>query len=217
MIKLGITGGIGSGKSFVAGIIRKLGFPVYDCDTEARRLMTEDQEVRSRLEALLGSNLYASGGLDRQLMAEYLFAGEANARRVDGIVHPAVRSDFARWATAQNSLLVGLESAILFESGFGDAVDKVLLVSSPEVVRIMRVMERDKVTQEQVRARMARQMSDAERRRLSDFEIVNDGLVAEEFLMSEARSVLLACGVPLDCISEGPNTADDVETPVPDW
>jgi dephospho-CoA kinase len=209
MIKLGITGGIGSGKSYVSNIIRRQGFPVYDCDEQARRLILSDADVRSALVALLGDGLFGEGGFNRALMADYLFANEDHARCIDAIVHPAVKRDFVQWASNQSSLLVGVESAILYESGMRDLVDRVLLVSAPKAVCLGRAMQRDGATEEQVRARMARQLSDEERRRLSDFEIVNNGTGNDKKLIAELKHVLFACGVPPEAFIMSEATSEE--------
>lgn len=189
-MRLGVTGGIGSGKSFVCRLLeRDFGIPVYDCDSRARLLMTASPDIRGGLTALLGAGVYLPGGtLNKALLADFLFASDRNAQAVNAIVHPAVKTDFQRWAAGQSCCpLVAMESAILFESGFRDAVDAVLLVEAPLDVRLARVQERDGLTAAQVQARMNRQLSDEERRRLADFTLCNDGTVD---LHSELENLL---------------------------
>lgn len=174
--KLGVTGGIGSGKSVVSHILRSCGIPVYDCDSNSKRLTASDPVIRDRLVSLLGSAIYdGDGRLNKSMLADYLFASDDHVRTVNGIIHPRVRTDIAHWASLQNSSLVGVESAIFFEARFTDVVDKILMVSAPEDVRIARVVSRDNTTADAVRHRISRQMSDEEKMRLSDFCIVNDG------------------------------------------
>lgn len=177
MIKLGITGGIGSGKSFVARCLTdRFSVPVYDTDREAKRLMLEHEGIRSGLIGLLGQEVYTAAGLNKPLLADYIFSSLENAKRVNMIVHPRVKEDFRMWAFHQEQVgvrLVGVESAILFESGFDQEVDKVLAVLAPLELRIDRVMKRDKVAREQVLERIMAQMSDEERGRLSDFSVEN--------------------------------------------
>lgn len=176
MIRLGITGGIGSGKSYVARLLEERGVPVYDTDKEAKRLMLSDERIREGLVGLLGENVYNEGGLNKPLLIEYLFAGEENASRINAIVHPRVKEDFLRWAADNcDKEVVALESAILFESGFEDVTDRVVAVYAPLEVRLARAMQRDGATAEQVRARMASQMDDEEKRKRADFVVVNDG------------------------------------------
>lgn len=177
MIKLGITGGIGSGKSFVSRCLKE-GFSVqvYDTDREAKRLMLEHEGIRADLIALLGEEVYAAAGLNKPLLAAYIFSSPENAQKVNAIVHPRVKEDFRNWAFRQEQAgcqLVGVESAILFESGFDREVDKTLTVSAPLELRITRVMERDRVGREQVLERITAQISDEERNRLSDFSVEN--------------------------------------------
>lgn len=177
MIKLGITGGIGSGKSFVSRCLKE-GFSVqvYDTDREAKRLMLEHEGIRADLIALLGEEVYTAAGLNKPLLAAYIFSSPENAQKVNAIVHPRVKEDFRNWAFRQEQTgcqLVGVESAILFESGFDREVDKTLTVSAPLELRIARVMERDRVGREQVLERITAQISDEERNRLSDFSVEN--------------------------------------------
>lgn len=177
MIKLGITGGIGSGKSFVSRCLKE-GFSVqvYDTDREAKRLMLEHEGIRADLIALLGEEVYTAAGLNKPFLAAYIFSSPENAQKVNAIVHPRVKEDFRNWAFRQEQAgcqLVGVESAILFESGFDREVDKTLTVSAPLELRIARVMERDRVGREQVLERITAQISDEERNRLSDFSVEN--------------------------------------------
>lgn len=184
MIKLGITGGIGSGKSYVSSLLEKRGVPLYDTDSRAKTLTVDSPEIRDGLTALLGAGVYApDGSLNKPLLASYLFAGEENARRVNSIIHPCVFDDFLLWAERMRSegcRLVGMESAILFESGFNKGVDKTVMVYAPEALRIRRVMQRDGMSERQVLSRMKAQMGDEEKRKKSDFVILNDGISSLE-------------------------------------
>ena len=179
-MRIGLTGGIGAGKSYVAQqLTAQCGIPVYDCDREAKHLMVTSPVIRQQLTALLGTEVYLPDGqLNKRLIADYLFANEEHQRAVNAIVHPAVKADFRQWAAEQEQAgapAVGIESAILVEAGFTDLADKVIVVEAPLALRLQRVMERDGATEEEVRARMARQISDEERRQAADFIIVNDG------------------------------------------
>ncbi len=176
MIKIGITGGIGSGKSYVCHIINGMGFPVYDCDSEAKRLMVANRHIIESLTALIGNEAYlADGNLNKNAVAQYLFRSQENADRINSIVHPVVKDDFLSWASSQQADLVFMESAILFESGFNNAVDYTLAVCAPMETRIQRAMQRDNATRKQIEARMKRQMTDEEIRTLADYLIENDG------------------------------------------
>lgn len=170
---LGITGGIGCGKSFVSSILKECySIPVYDCDSEAKRLMSSDEGIRGKLIGLVGEEVYSGEVLNRKLLADFLFSNADNAQCVNAIVHPAVWSDFLRWAKDQRCPLVALESAILFECGFNARMDYVLFVDAPEDVRLHRAMQRDSALEEQIRARMSMQHPE-EYRQLSDFIVDN--------------------------------------------
>lgn len=176
-IRMGITGGIGSGKSVVSHLLEVLGVPVYISDTETRALMVEDEQIRSGLVALLGEEVYVSGGLNKPLLAAYIFSDPAHAAMVNALVHPRVKEDFRRWArTLPDKQVVGIESAILLEAGFRDEVDVVVMVYAPEEVRIARAMRRDEASWEAVVQRIRSQMDDDEKRAKADVVIVNDGV-----------------------------------------
>lgn len=175
-IRLGITGGIGSGKSYVAQMLQaRWDVPVYDCDSEAKRLTAESDDIRTALTQLVGDHLWQQGQMQKPVLAAYLFASPEHAAQVNAIIHPAVRRDFLRWADAHSrSPVVAIESAILCESGFHTLVDSILLVDAPLEVRLQRAMQRDGASRQQVMARMARQDS-AQARQLARFTVINDG------------------------------------------
>ena len=181
MIRIGITGGIGSGKTYVCQLLQQRGIPVYHCDDEAKRLMTESSVIRRRLTQILGSDTYISSGLNKPLIAQYLFADEKHAAKVNAIVHPVVRQDFLRWTNQQkNAPIVVQECALLFESGFQDTVDVTVEIYAPLALRLERATQRDHSTAEQILARMAQQMDEEEKRRRADFTILNDGTIGVE-------------------------------------
>jgi dephospho-CoA kinase len=161
-MKIGITGGIGSGKSYVCQRLKAHGIEVYDCDQAAKRLIRTSPQIRQQLTALIGS-------LEKADIARFLLADEANAKAIDAIVHPAVFRDF------EESGMQWMESAILFESGISRLVDRVVVVTAPEEVRIQRVMQRDGISREKVLQWMSRQWSQDQVRQQADYEIVNDG------------------------------------------
>ncbi len=174
--KIGITGGIGSGKSVVSHLFELRGIPVYISDTETKRLMVEDGRIRSDLISLLGEEVYAGAELNKPLLASYLFGAPQHAAQVNGIVHPRVKDDFRQWVTRQAAVpLVAMESAILLEAGFRGEVDVVVMVYAPLEVRMARAMQRDSASHAQIEQRIRSQMDDEEKRRLADFVIVNDG------------------------------------------
>lgn len=166
---IGITGGIGAGKTYVSQLIQeRYGMPIYDCDTEAKRLTIESADIRQKLIALLGAEVYLTNGqLNKQLLAQYLFANKQNAGRINAIIHPAVRQDFERWReeqqTGNNNSYVLLESAILTESHFDELCDEIIIVTAPMELRIERACQRDKASAEAVTQRIKAQLSDEER------------------------------------------------------
>lgn len=175
-IRIGVTGGIGSGKSVVSRLLEVMGVPVYISDIETRRLMVTDEGIRRDLVALLGEGVYVGDSLNKPLLASYLFGSDEHAARVNGIVHPRVKDDFRRWCLDCSSRpLVGMESAILLEAGFRQEVDVVVMVYAPLEVRIRRAVSRDASSREQIEQRIRRQMDDEEKRRQADYVIVNDG------------------------------------------
>ena len=178
MIKLGITGGIGSGKSYIAHLLEKKGIPVYDTDQEAKRLTVTHPRIREELSTLLGKEVYqVDGTLNKPLVASYLFSSPEHAGQINGIIHPRVYEDFQLWANRQaevGAAVVMMESAILFESGFYKAVDYVVMVYAPLELRIKRAMRRDSASEEQIRVRIAAQMDEEEKKRRADYVIFND-------------------------------------------
>lgn len=175
-IKIGITGGIGSGKSVVSRLLGLMGIPVYISDVETKLLMVSDSVIRQELVALLGEEVYADGVLNKPLLVSYLFGNPEHARQINGIVHPRVKDDFRQWTQCRcSSSIVGIESAILIEAGFAGEVDVIVMVYAPEEVRISRAIRRDASSREQIEKRIRSQMSDEEKRGKADYIIVNDG------------------------------------------
>lgn len=174
--KIGLTGGIGSGKSVVSHLLGVMGVPVYISDVETKQLMLTDEGIRQGLTGLLGPDVYLNGMLNKPLLASYLFSSPENAARINAIVHPRVKEDFRRWTVTHTSCeLVGIESAILIEAGFSSEVDKVVMVYAPEEVRIARAMQRDSASRSQIEARVRSQMDDERKKNQADYLIVNDG------------------------------------------
>lgn len=186
MYKVGITGGIGSGKSSVCALLADYGVAVYDSDSEAKRLMERSVELRDALQEAFGKECYTESGLNRAYLASRVFGDEEQLQRLNSIVHPAVRADFAAWAERQSAPYVVLESAILFESGFDGEVDATLAVVAPLEERIRRTMARDNSDRESVLRRIGHQLSDDELHRLSDRTIVN---IRREYLESDVEQL----------------------------
>lgn len=174
MLKIGITGGIGSGKSTVAKLFEVLGIPVYAADEVGRRLMNENEIVKKKVKEFFGEAAYTDEILNRKYLADIVFNNEEQLARLNAIVHPATLKDADDWMNNQHSPYAIKEAAILFESGAHEHLDYVIGVSSPAPLRIERAMQRDNVTREQVIARMNRQINETVKMRLCDFIIYND-------------------------------------------
>lgn len=173
MMKVGITGGIGSGKSTVCRLFARRGVAVYDSDAAAKRLMTEDAELRARIAERFGAGAYADGVLNRSYLAGKVFSDPAALADLNALVHPAVMRDFAAWAERQEGSYVILESAILFEAGLEDSVDRTVAVLAPTELRIERTCRRDGCDPAAVRRRIAAQADDDTLRAKADYTLVN--------------------------------------------
>ena len=176
-LHLGITGGIGSGKTTVCRLFEVLGIPVYYADDAAKRLMVEDTELRGRLVEIFGAATYLpDGSLHRTYLAGIVFDNAEKLAALNALVHPAVARDGARWQTAQTDVPYTLkEAALLFESGSHRTLDGVITVYAPEDVRLQRVRARDGSSDEQVRARMRKQLPESEKLERADYILYNDG------------------------------------------
>lgn len=189
MIKIGITGGIGSGKSVVASLLQLSGVPVYIADTESKQLTATSPIIREKLIALLGPELYTEAGLNKQKLAYCIFNNPELLKQVNAIIHPEVARHFLAWVEQQTTPICAIESAILFESGFNRMVDTTLMVYAPIEVRIQRAIERDAVSREEVIRRINNQLSDEIKKEQSDFIIYNDG---EQALLPQLTAFLKA-------------------------
>jgi len=167
-MKIAITGGIGSGKSYVCRLLRKRGIKVYDCDSAAKRLMQTSEVLQEQLKALVGDSLYKNGRLVKSVMTTFILSNPDNMRAVNGIVHPAVAEDFV------HSGLNWMECAILFESGFNRLVDRIICVTAPLELRIQRIMSRDNLQREQALQWISKQMPQKEMVERSHFVLLND-------------------------------------------
>lgn len=177
MIKIGITGGIGGGKSYVCNLLKQQGMPVYNCDQEAKRLMTESPLIKQRLKQIIGKDAYIDDKvLNKAAIAAFLFANTENAAIINSIVHPAVMQDFTDWANRQQADIVVQESALLFEAKFDKTVDATIEVYAPKDIRLQRAIARDNASAKQIEVRMAQQMDEEEKRQRADFCIINDGI-----------------------------------------
>jgi dephospho-CoA kinase len=172
-MKLGITGGIGSGKTSVCRVFNVLGIPVFSADYEAQKIMNEDRKIKKGVNGIAGKNIYHDGKLDRMELASLIFNDPVSLKKVNALVHPVVFDHFIQWAEKQTAPYVIMEAAILFESGGSKLVDRVATIVAPVEERISRVTLRNKLTREQVMDRIRNQMTDEERVKRSDYVINN--------------------------------------------
>ena len=174
MIKVGLTGGIGSGKTTIANIFKQLGVPIYFSDNRAKYLMLNNQFLRESLISLFGDKVVVNGLLNRSYIASKVFSKPKELIKLNALVHPFVQKDFDDWSTSQCSVYVIKEAAILFETGANKLLDKVVLVESPKDLKVSRVMLRDGMKNEEVLMRMSKQWSDDQKRTYADYIIYND-------------------------------------------
>lgn len=186
-LKVGIAGGIGSGKTTVCNVIEALGYPVFYADTEAKKITETDRQVVSAISNLFGADIYISGKLDRKRLALLVFNNKALLSKLNTIVHPAVAECFNVWAGKTNSPIVFKEAAILFESGLYKMLDRNILVIAPEDVRLKRVVDRDNASMDDVKKRMLNQAHQDELIKLADYVINNDGI---ELIMPQLLSII---------------------------
>lgn len=178
---VGLTGGIGSGKSTVAKMFKKLGVPVYNSDKKAKKLMKSSKKLRASIKALLGDDAYDGTKLNKAYIAGKIFQDKSLLNKLNGVVHPAVREDFISWAKKQEAPYVIQEAAIIFENGLHEFYDKIILVTAPEKLRLKRLLEREGASKPDIVARMGNQWHDTRKIKLSDHVIEN--LVLEDTIL----------------------------------
>jgi dephospho-CoA kinase len=174
MLRIGITGGIGSGKSTVAGIFSVLGIPVYDADSAAKRLMSEDESLKEKIIEHFGEKSYLESKLNPKHLSQQVFNDTKKIELLNSIVHPATIKDAEEWMKKQKAPYLIKEAALIFESGSNKTLDKIIGVSSPLSLRVERTMKRNNITSEQVMDRINLQMNEEEKMRLCDYVIIND-------------------------------------------
>lgn len=174
MLKVGLTGGIGSGKTTIAEVFKQMGIAVYSSDDRAKSIMVNDVALRLEITNTFGTESYSNNQLNRAYIARKVFSNSVELAKLNAIVHPALKKDFVLWCSNQKGLYILKEAAILFESNAHVGLDKVILVSAAKEIKLTRVLKRDSSTREEVLLRMDKQWSDEKKRVLSDFEIVND-------------------------------------------
>lgn len=195
-LKVGITGGIGSGKTTVAKVFEVLGIPVYYADDAAKKMMNEDAGLKEKLMLAFGKETYINGALNRTYLSGLVFNNPEKLSLLNSIVHPATIADADRWMQQQNTRYAIKEAALLFESGANKHVDKVIGVYAPATLRLQRVMLRDNISEEAVKARMDTQMDEDKKMDLCDYGIINDEqelvitqvLKIHDILLKEAES-----------------------------
>jgi len=174
MLKVGLTGGIGSGKTTIAEVFKQMGIAVYSSDDRAKSIMVNDVALRLEITNTFGTESYSNNQLNRAYIARKVFSNSVELAKLNAIVHPALKKDFVLWCSNQKGLYILKEAAILFESNAHVGLDKVILVSAAKEIKLTRVLNRDSSTREEILLRMDKQWSDEKKRVLSDFEIVND-------------------------------------------
>lgn len=174
MLRIGLTGGIGSGKTTVARIFSVLDIPVYDSDSASKRLMAEDEVLKDKIIQSFGKESYLNGSLNRKYLSEQVFSDQKKIELLNSIVHPATIKDAEEWMKKQNTPYLIKEAALIFESGSNRFLDKVIGVSSPLSLRMERTMKRSSISAEQVKSRIALQMDEEEKMSLCDYIIIND-------------------------------------------
>ncbi len=185
MIRIGLTGGIGSGKTTVAKVFQTIGIPVYFSDAKAKLLMSNSEIIRTKLIEVFGrQSILNNNSINRQFLAAEVFTNQEKLKTLNSIVHPVVRSDFAEWVNEQKSPYVINESAILFESGFYKQMEKNIVVLADEQIRIKRIVLRDKITEKQALERIQNQTDDQTRKKLADYVIFNNNdLIMNQILI----------------------------------
>ena len=189
MKRIGITGGIGAGKSLVAEIIKAMGYPVFNSDERAKELTEQDPKIKEGLIHLFGEEIYQNETLNKFALAQAIFSDDSLREKVNALIHPIVREDFNLWALAQNTELVFNESAILFETGADKNFDAIILVHAPKELRIKRIMKRDNSSENEVLKRMDSQFSDEEKFQYTELRIVND---EQTPLLTQVEQIILS-------------------------
>ena len=174
MIKVGITGGMGSGKSTVAKVFEVLGIPVYYADDAAKRLMNENAKLKEALQKMFGAETYLDGKLNRPYLSSKVFNNPEQLALLNSVVHPATIKDAEQWMLLQKTPYAIKEAALIFESGSQDQLDYVIGVSAPEPLRILRVMKRDNISRDAIKARMENQLNESIKMRLCNYVVIND-------------------------------------------
>ena len=174
MKKIGITGGIGSGKTYVSEVFKSLGIPVFNADIESKKIMITSEKLMELVKSTFGEGIYTNGRLNKEKLGAIVFSDKSKLQKLNSLVHPIVKEEFNNWCKSQKSLYVIKEAAILFESKANIGLDAVICVSAPLKLRISRSVKRDNTTEKEIKNRIENQISQEEKEKLSDYIIVND-------------------------------------------
>ncbi|MDT0295583.1 dephospho-CoA kinase [Mesonia ostreae] len=194
MMTIGLTGGIGSGKTTVANFFKELGIPIYIADIEAKKIMNSSLEVREELIALFGEEAFIGGALNRKFIASKVFSNNDLLQKLNHIVHPQVAKHFKTWAKHQNSPYIIYEAAILFENNAQDNCDYTILVTAPKDIKLKRLQKRDDSSVEEIESRMSKQWNDSQKIKLANFVITNTDLADTKVQVYQLHSKLLGLG-----------------------
>jgi len=187
---IGLTGGIGSGKTTVTKFFKELGVPVYNSDLKAKKLMQNSKEIRTAVMDLLGKESYTLEKLNKKYIADKVFGDKELLQKLNAIVHPAVRKDFIKWVKNKRTPYVIQEAAILFENNSYKTFDKIILVKAPKEVRLGRILARNRISREEILARMENQWNDSKKIPLSDYIIENTDLEKTKLQVEKIHSQL---------------------------
>ncbi|MFY0672227.1 MAG: dephospho-CoA kinase [Bacteroidia bacterium] len=190
MLKIGLTGGIGSGKSTVANMFKELGIPIYEADKRAKELQNKEP-IKSKVSDLFGPEIYTNNVLNRKALAQIVFNNKEKLELLNRIVHPVVAKDFENWLANQSSEYIVKEAAIIFETNAQSQYDKIILVTAPIEVRIGRVMQRDGIKKKDVEARIKNQLSDKEKMKKADYIIHNTDLAETQKQVNQIHRFIL--------------------------
>lgn len=174
MLKIGITGGIGSGKSYVCQILEKMGYAIFYSDLEAKKLMIQNKELIQKIKNIIGEHAYLDNELNKPIIRNFLFQNEVNKEKLNAMIHPFVYQEFEKWTNTIQKEIVFNESALLFETNSYKRFNKTILVTAPEEIRIQRLIKRDSINTEEIKKRFDAQLNDLIKRKKADFIIEND-------------------------------------------
>tara|TARA_B110000196_G_C21150658_1_gene669429 strand:+ start:3016 stop:3606 length:591 start_codon:yes stop_codon:yes gene_type:complete len=184
---IGITGGIGVGKTYITDILRRLNYPVYNSDLVSKRYINNDIQLIASIKQEFGDDMYNHDVVNSSKLSDLVFSNPSKLSKLNSLVHPLVKKDFTIWCNNQDSKIIFKEAAILFESGSNKELDAVICVCANEDLRISRIKKRDKKTEREIRLIISRQLSQDEKERLSDFKIINNG---KSSLLLQINSIL---------------------------